>query len=109
MRTRIVVSGILMLVLLTGLLLVNYFSVRSAQDQIQPLAPLPVSDSAIERLSQAIRIPTVSAQFNPDVFISFLKNQFPSLHQQLDVTRINGAIRSPHHITPITKCYNPGL
>ena len=90
MRTRIVFFGTVLLALLTSLLLVNYFSVRSAPDQIQPLVPLPVSDSAIERLSQAIRIPTVSAQFNPTVFISFLQNQFPTLHQQLDVKVING-------------------
>lgn len=89
MQKRIIMVCLLVLAVVCGILLVNFFSLRSAQRQVDAVTVLPVSDAAIERLSRAIRIPTVSGQFNPADFITFLKNQFPTIHQHLDLTLIN--------------------
>lgn len=87
----------LLLVLLIVVLGVNTFRFRSRQ--LADAAPAPavtVSDSAIQRFSQALRIRTVSytdyalvdtTQF--DQFLSFIRQAFPLVHSRLTLETVN--------------------
>ncbi|WP_234736458.1 M20 family peptidase [Tellurirhabdus bombi] len=85
------------LVLLAVILLVNTFRFKSKQlTDVQTAPAVPVNDSAINRLAEAIRIRTVSftdyaltdtTQF--DQFVQFLKRSFPLTHAQLKLETIN--------------------
>ena len=97
MRNRfLLIAGLLFLVFV-AVLLVN--TVRFSSKQLTNVTPAPavvVSDSATNRLAEAIRYRTVSyneyalidtTQF--DGFIEFLNRSFPRLHRQLTLERIN--------------------
>lgn len=86
---RILLLALALMIGVLIVLLINYFSMRSSQEQVQPIEPLVIDDAAVERLSEAIQIETVSGRFEPAVFISFLKNRFPTLHQHLEHTVVN--------------------
>ncbi|PRQ03809.1 M20/M25/M40 family metallo-hydrolase [Enhygromyxa salina] len=85
--------GVLALLgVLIGIAVVNTLTTRSQQIEVEAFEPLPVDDAeAIGRLSEAIRIPTISpedpADFDPAPFISFhalLERSFPLVHAQLE-------------------------
>ena len=96
MRTILLLLGIA-LVVLTGVLLWNTFRFDSKQLTDVPEAPLvPVSDSVINHLSEAIQFRTVSYQESSLIdstqfegFVSFLEKTFPLVHSQIGKERIN--------------------
>lgn len=80
-----------LLVFLILVLLVNTFRLKSHQlTNVPPAAPIEISDSAVQHLAGAIRIPTVSytdytltdtTQF--DKFLTYVRATFPLVHQRL--------------------------
>lgn len=80
-----------LLVFLILVLLVNTFWLKSHQlTNVPPAAPIEISDSAVQHLAGAIRIPTVSytdytltdtTQF--DKFLTYVRATFPLVHQRL--------------------------
>jgi carboxypeptidase PM20D1 len=69
---------------------------RSAQLDVEPIAPGRIDDRALERLAGAVRIRTVSVDDQPDVsgpaflaFHSYLAQQFPLTHKVMRKEVIN--------------------
>ncbi len=87
-----------LLIIIAGVVLVNTFMYRSAQLEVEPFTNNPVHrDNAIEKLSGAVRIPTISHSDNAKIdttafkdFISYVVDQFPNLHEKLESQRISG-------------------
>jgi carboxypeptidase PM20D1 len=81
---------------LLAILLIRTATFKAAQLQVEPINPLAIDDAAIERLSGAVRIRTVSVADspNPDLsaltrFHEFLEKSFPQVHRQLTREVIN--------------------
>ncbi len=102
--------GILLLVLI-GVLLFNTVQFKSKQVQVAAVEPIQVDSSAIHRLSQVIRIPTVStedtAHFEGQPFIelhNFIQANFPLTHIRLQKETI-----SNYSLLYYWQGSNPGL
>lgn len=86
-----------LLIVITGVILVNTIFYRSAQLEVEPLTNNPVHrDNAIEKLSGAVGIPTVSfsdpAKLDSTAFenfITYVGEQFPNMHEELAFERIS--------------------
>ncbi len=83
------VVGILTTVFL-AVVLIRTAMFKSVQTAVEPVPPLTVDDRPIERLSQALRIPTISFAGNSDAdsgnfsrFHEFLEASYPRTHRQL--------------------------
>lgn len=88
---RIVVSVLGALVLLAGVVVVRTatYGSRSAEPATAVPAPVPVDSAAVRRLSEAVRIPTVT-RFNAPAdmpqflkFHEFLRRSYPRVHARL--------------------------
>ena len=95
MKRFFIVIFILFDVLLV-VLLVNTFTFDSKQPEVDVIAPISVADSAKYRMAHAISIPTISnedpTEFDSsafDRFNTFLTDNYPLSHQQMEVTPIN--------------------
>jgi len=89
MRKRIFISLTSLVAILLAVLLFNYFSVHSRQLQVKPVVLPQVPDVSLDRLGQALRIPTVTGQFEPGTFLGFLRRSFPAVFRQLESRVIN--------------------
>ncbi|CAN5300869.1 M20 family peptidase [soil metagenome] len=78
-------------------LLINTFSLSSQQISVDPIIPLTIEDQSLERLSQAIRISTISYEesikndtsaFNQ--LHEFLQNSYPLVHATLERETVTG-------------------
>jgi carboxypeptidase PM20D1 len=88
------VAAVVVLVLVVA---VAFNTLRLSPEPLgEPPAPLPVDAAAIQRLSQALQIPTVSTEAaspSPDalaVFHAFLERSFPRVHAELKREEIAG-------------------
>lgn len=87
-----------LIIILTGVILVNTILYHSVQIEVEPLVNNPVHrDNAVKKLSGAVNIPTIShtdaADFDTtafEEFIRYVRSQFPNLHHELDFERISG-------------------
>lgn len=94
--TRALLLCILIVVLLIALMLTRAYFIKGQQVPVVP-GPLPkVSEKqAVNGISGALRIPTVSAKgaFQPEVFLSlhrYLEEQFPLIHSKLQREVVGG-------------------
>lgn len=86
-----------LLIIIAGVVLVNTIMYRSVQMEVEPLTNNPIHrDNAIEKLSGAVKIPTISysdtARFDTTAFedfISYIGDQFPNIHEELAFQRIS--------------------
>lgn len=96
MRLLVKILG-LALVILLGLLLWNTLRFTSLQPTaVAPAPAIPLSDSAIIHLSQAVQYRTISYQDSSltdttqfEAFISFLEKTYPLVHSRMTRERIN--------------------
>lgn len=77
-------------VLLIGILFFNTYSESPERITVDPILPLEIEDDAIERMVQAVKIPTVSYDneqlMDSSAFLTFhshLEKSFPLLHNSL--------------------------
>lgn len=94
-RKSLTILGIAIL-LLVAILLINTFRAKPFPAGAAHIELLPLPDSAIQHLSRAVRIPTISISEKAPIdtaafttFGSFLKQAYPLVHQQLSKTLID--------------------
>ncbi|MFN7116894.1 MAG: M20/M25/M40 family metallo-hydrolase, partial [Saprospiraceae bacterium] len=88
---RLFIFGI---VILVGIMTVKTLTFQSRQIAVQPVPPVPVADAAVQRLAQAIQIPTISTteQIDTSAFLqldTFIQKAFPKVDSLLDKNYIN--------------------
>jgi carboxypeptidase PM20D1 len=95
MKKILIISGLLLAVIIL-VLLINTFRFSSRQSKIIAAPKITIDSSANTRLSQAIKIPTISyddrTKFDSSAFqnfIEFLSKQYPLCHSQLKKQIIN--------------------
>ncbi|MDQ3536066.1 MAG: M20 family peptidase [Bacteroidota bacterium] len=88
---------IILLVLLITILLINTISDQPEKITVDPIVPLEIGDDAIERLVQAIKIPTISYDdpllMDTTAFKAlhnFMESAFPLVHSKLQREVIHG-------------------
>ena len=91
---RLVIVAAALLVLLAGVLAFNTVRLK-AEPLAKTLPALPVDTPAVQRLSQAVHIPTVSTELAPSAenlaaFRAFLERSFPRVHAALKRETIGG-------------------
>jgi carboxypeptidase PM20D1 len=79
--------------LLFGLMIINMIRFSSMQMEVDQIPDIPLSERIFDRLTTAIRLPTVSGdQMDTSVFLqldTFFEKQFPRVHQELDKEKVN--------------------
>lgn len=101
MRRRLFRLLLLGLLLLFGIIAVNTVLFPSRQIPVDPVAPAPVDEAAITRLSQAVQIPTVSQKGWIDTAAfrrldAYIYQNFPLIDSLLTFQRINEFSRVYH-------------
>lgn len=86
---RLFFSALVLLVALIVVLLFNTLRLTSQQSTLTDHLVLSFDKAVLERLSGAIRIPTVSGQFAPQDFQAFLRQHYPRVFESLSVRMIN--------------------
>lgn len=92
---KIGITFAVLLLALIGFILFNTLTSKSKQLAIAPLPTVPVSDSVITHLQQAIRFKTVSYDHKPAdtvefaAFHAFLQKNFPLFHSRLKMEKVN--------------------
>jgi carboxypeptidase PM20D1 len=96
MKNLIKYSALALLVL-TAVLLFNTFRISSKQmTGLSPIAKLPISDSVIQHLAEAVQYRTVSYEDPANMdslqfqkFIDFAAKTYPLVHSKLSLERVN--------------------
>ncbi len=88
---RLLLLGLLIFI---GIFAVNTISFSSKQITVDPVEPMQIDDAAIERLAQAVRIPTVSEEGKIDtaafrLLDTFFWESYPLVDSFLEKTRVN--------------------
>jgi carboxypeptidase PM20D1 len=93
---RILLALILLLLIGIGWIMWNTFTFASIQTWPEPIAKIPIAPEAIEHLSQAVQIPTVShddpARFDSaafERFLAFVEETYPLCDSLLDKQLVN--------------------
>lgn len=94
MRRRIFRLLFITLLFLTGIIIVNAIFLPSKQIPVDPIEPVPIDEAAIERLAQAIRIPTVSqvGRIDTSAFYqidALIRRNYPLTDSLLEFRHIN--------------------
>jgi carboxypeptidase PM20D1 len=96
MTKKLVLFFVFLLVVLLGILLANTLRFQSRQMQVDAIEPIPVDSASINRLSQAVQIPTISNAdtnlFNSQPFVelhNFLQANYPLTHIRLQKDVVN--------------------
>ena len=96
MIKKILVGSGIVLLALVAIILFNTFRAKPWPMRTSDVTPLPLPDSAIEHMSHAIRIPTISVSDSSAIdtaafksFNSFIEQAYPLVHQHLSRTFVN--------------------
>jgi carboxypeptidase PM20D1 len=94
---RIAAVTAILATILLAIVVTRTATFKSVQVAVEAISPLPVDDTAIERLAGGVRIPTISAAESPaadsnsfDRFHQFLEESFPQVHRLLTREHIGG-------------------
>ena len=90
--------SLLVLVVLTGIFSVNTIGFSSKQIPITPIEAVPIEAEAINRLSKAIQLPTVSdpQKIDTSIFLlldTLIRKSFPIVNNSLELELINNFSR----------------
>lgn len=79
----------------TGIFAVNYISYPSQQINVEPVEPVAIDQAVLDRMAEAVRIPTISREGRIDTAAfrdldTFLWTSFPLVDSLLEKTSVNG-------------------
>ncbi len=86
---------LLALLVFAAIFTVNTISFSSKQVTVQPVEPMKIEDAAVERLAEALRLPTVSEEGKIDttafrLLDTFFQKNYPLVDSMLEKTTIGG-------------------
>ncbi|MFK7908588.1 MAG: M20/M25/M40 family metallo-hydrolase [Chitinophagales bacterium] len=95
MKTRILQISAIALLLLIAVLLFNTFNFKSKQVKVAPIPSKEIGDETIQRLSDVVKMPTVSYETHIDTaafedFKNYLPQTFPLIDSLLEKELIGG-------------------
>lgn len=90
-----------LLIILLGFVLLNFLRFSSRQIEVSSIEEIKVDDSVVNRLSEAIRFPTISYTDRVDTlafqqFGHFLDSMFYVVNQELELTKVSQFSRIYH-------------